>query len=146
MTNFYQSVIQRDPRFHSPLACRDQAMLFPPFRAKVLAVIEKLAAMGQTFEIIETFRSQARQEELFKAHATQLQKVGMHGFGLAADAARVIGGRICWEAGAYSDYGKIGEAEGLTWGGRWTFGDDVHLQYCTVAEQPKIFDGSFYPT
>jgi peptidoglycan LD-endopeptidase CwlK len=144
--SFYTDILTKDPRFKAPLVCRDPALLFPPFRAKIEAVIAKLAAASQTFEIIETFRSQARQEELYAAHATQLRTVGVHGFGLACDCARMIGGRITWESGAYGNYGAACEAEGLTWGGRWTFGDLVHAQYVTVAEQPKLFNLSWYPT
>ena len=143
--SWYSDVTQRDPRFNSPQSCRDPALLFPPFRTKVEALIAKLAAMGQTFEIIETYRSQERQEELFAAHATQIKTRGMHGFSLACDCARIIGGRICWEGGTYADYGRLAEAEGLTWGGRWSFSDLVHVQFLPVADQAKIFDGSYYP-
>ncbi len=142
--NFYDT-LKSDPRFHSIAAIHDPGMLFAPFRTKIESVIADLAKRGQTFQIIETFRSQERQHELFLQHATQLDHVGLHGFGLAVDCARVIGGRIHWESALYQEYGVIAEAEGLTWGGRWTLGDLVHVQYVTVSDQQKIFSGEFYP-
>ena len=145
--SFYTDVIQRDPRFRATAQIRDPGLLFPPFRAKVEAVIAKLATRGQRFVIIETYRSQERQEALYRAHATELQRVGVHGFGLACDCCRVIDGRAEWEGALYRDYGAAAETEGLVWGGSWqTIIDLVHVQYIAVAEQPQLFDLSWYPT
>jgi hypothetical protein len=143
---WYTDVIQKDARFHAGYAVRDTGLLFPPFLTKIQSVVADATKHGQTFEIIETYRSEERQEELFAAHATQLKTVGVHHYGLACDLLRIIGGRAHWESSAYALLGTLGEAEGLTWGGRWSFGDFVHLQYIPVADQKKLFDLSWYPT
>ena len=72
MTNFYQDVLIHDPRFNSPLPCRDTALLEPNTRGAVHDLIIEAGTMGITLIPTETFRSAARQQALFKQGLTQL--------------------------------------------------------------------------
>lgn len=143
---WYTDTIQKDLRFNSALACRDTALLFPTFLARVEEALSKLAELGQSFEIVETYRSQERQEELFREGATELRQVGVHHFGLACDCVRLIGGAANWQPGVYVEYGQQMQAAGLVWGGSWaTLKDLVHVQMISVEDQSKLFSGSWYP-
>jgi peptidoglycan L-alanyl-D-glutamate endopeptidase CwlK len=62
----------------------------------------------------------------------------MHMFGVAFDVALIRNGKVMWDTAAdvnengvadYVEIGKIGEALGLEWGGRFTFKDFGHFQY-----------------
>ncbi|GAC1340040.1 MAG: hypothetical protein NVSMB26_28000 [Beijerinckiaceae bacterium] len=93
MSNFFTDVILKSPWAHNAGGvCRDPHMLEPGTRAKVEAFIAEAKALGHDLRIAETYRSQARQSELFHEHKTQLSKVGCHGYGVAADFALYING------------------------------------------------------
>src|ERR1035438_3119786 len=96
MGNFYTDVISKDPRFHSTNDCRDLAMLEPVTRAAVLAIIADAKAQGIELIVTETFRSQARQADLYAQGLTELQHVGTHGFGVATDFAKIVDGKANW--------------------------------------------------
>jgi len=152
MSNFKQDVIDRSPLRNTTDVIRDIALLAPEMRAKVNAVIADAATAGHRLIVLETYRSEARQAELFRSGATELEHVGVHGYGLACDLA-FLGpdGKVNWSAD-YSVLGNIARGHGLVWGGDWgepavhhTFHDDDHLQWCAVKDQPRLFDGSWYP-
>jgi hypothetical protein len=101
--------------------------------------------------IFETYRSQARQQELFNNGATKLRTVGVHHYGLACDIVRMVSGEPSWK-GDFSFLGQLAHSSGLIWGGDWgdptikhSFVDSVHVQRCTVARQGDLFAGNFYP-
>lgn len=154
MGNFYTDVIARDPRFDSPLPCRDVALLFRGFRAAVAALVADAALMGIALIVTETFRSTALQAHDEAVGASEL-KVGVHHFGLAADFARVEAGKADWTAKDYFFLGPLCEKHGMVWGGNWGdpanlpedpgFHDWVHVQFCTVDEQAALFAGVWYP-
>lgn len=51
-----------------------------------------------------------------------------HNFGLAADYAFIINGKVTWN-GPWDAFGKIARECGLEWGGGWTkFKDRPHVQ------------------
>ncbi len=71
--------------------------------------------------VAETYRTQAKQNELFKKgkHITTV-KVSMHTKRLAADIYFMRDGKIlAYEKAPYPRLGKLGESLGLRWGGRW---------------------------
>lgn len=120
-------------------------------RAAVLAVIEDARALGFELMAFETYRSQNRQQALFDQGASRLKTVGVHHFGLACDLVKVAAGEPSWK-GDFSFLGTLAREHGLVWGGDWgdplvthTLIDAVHVQRCTVAMQPALFRGSFYP-
>lgn len=64
--------------------------------------------------------------------------ISIHEFGCAFDCAVVKKGAVIWEIKAdvnannipdYEEIGKIGEAIGFRWGGRFQFRDYVHFEY-----------------
>lgn len=154
MGNFYTDVIAKDPRFASPLPCRDLALLFPPFRAALAALIGDASVMGITLVVTETFRSSQLQHRDEAIGASQL-KLGVHHFGLAADVCRVAGGKMDWAAADYFFLQPLAARHSLVWGGDWgdpaklgetgLFHDWDHLQFCPVARQEALFAGTWYP-
>jgi len=152
MGNFKTDVIDRDPRHGSPALIRDPKLLQPDMLRKVQAVIANAATAGHKLVILETYRSQARQEQLFAKGATKLRKVGCHGYGLACDLGFLApDGSVNWNAD-YSVLGKIARTHNLVWGGDWgepdkphAFRDMDHVQLCSMADEPRLFSGSWYP-
>jgi hypothetical protein len=154
--SFYTDFIQKSPLFNNPAECRDQSMLEPGFGAAVKAIIAEAAAMGITLMVTETFRSQARQQQLFRQGATQLNgltpaTIGVHHFGLAADFCKIIDGKASW-AGDWSFLRDLADKHGLVSGVDWgqpnvkhSFIDPDHVQGCTVAQQSLLFAGTWYP-
>lgn len=97
--------------------------LKPQFRAKVSLLLLQARKRWPDKRIIvaEAYRTQARQDELFKKGPTvTMVKVSKHTKGLAADIYFVNCKRILkYEEAPYLELGQIGEGLGLRWGGRW---------------------------
>ena len=151
MGNFYTDIISSDSRFNSLSRIDDVSLLEPVTRELVRRIVISAKQMGTDVEVYETYRSQARQEELFNAGATQLRRVGVHHYGLACDIVRFVTGEPSWK-GDFSFLGQLAYSAGLIWGGDWgnpnvghSFVDNVHVQRCTLARQPQLFSGSWYP-
>lgn len=151
MGNFYTDTIMKDPRFKSTKVIADPALLEPVMRARVEALLADARAHGWEVMIFETFRSQARQVQLFNAKATQLKKVGVHNYGLACDIVRQVAGKPSWK-GDFSFLGELARLHGLIWGGDWgtpgqvhSLVDPVHVQRCAIKDQGPLFRGEWYP-
>lgn len=151
MGSFYTDVIQPSPSFNSPNRVSDPMLLEPVTRQLVQQIVSSAQQMGINLMIFETYRSQARQQELFNQGATKLRTVGVHAYGLACDIVKVIDGEPSWK-GDFSFLGQLAHASGLIWGGDWgdpnirhTFIDLVHVQRSTIARQPALFGGTWYP-
>jgi len=151
MNTFYTNVIQKDPRFQSPARIADLDLLEPATRRLVEQVTDSAQKMGIALMVYETYRSQARQQQLFANGASKLATVGVHHYGLAADIVRDVGGEPSWK-GDFAFLGELAHASGLIWGGDWgnpnikhSFVDAVHVQRCTVARQAALFAGTWYP-
>ncbi len=149
----FLDTLRADPRYASPLRCNDPALLEPVTRAAVATIIAQAAAAGHTLRITETYRSQARQAALFAQGATQLQHVGVHGYGLACDFV-LIGpdGAADWSGADYTILRDLCAANGMIWGGDWgdstvphSFRDMDHVQRINVADQAGLFSGAWYP-
>jgi hypothetical protein len=151
MGNFFTDTIMKDPRFNSLQPVSDMALLEPVMRGLVSQIMTDAAAGGIKLIAFETYRSQARQTKLFAQGATQLKTVGVHHYGLACDLVKDIGGSPSWK-GDFSFLGKLAKKYDLIWGGDWgkpgvktKFPDLVHVQRCAVADQNKLFAGTWYP-
>lgn len=149
--SFYDDVILKDPRYKSRKRATDISLLEPVMRQKVEAIIEDAKAHGINLMVFETFRSLARQEDLFAQGATKLRKVGVHNYGLGCDIVKSVGGDPSWK-GDFSLLGQLAREHGLIWGGDWgspelkhSFVDPVHVQRITVAKQAALFRGDWYP-
>ncbi len=151
MGNFFTDVISQDSRFNSVARIDDLMLLEPTTRGLVQQIVTNATAMGIAVMVFETYRSQARQEELFKQGATQLRTAGVHHYGLACDIVRVVNGEPSWK-GDFSFLGQLAHSCGLIWGGDWgspgashTFVDAVHVQRCAIPRQAQLFAGTWYP-
>jgi hypothetical protein len=145
MTTFYTSIICKDARFNSIELCKDTALLEPNTRRKVAAIIADAKAAGHVLAVIETYRSEARQEQLFQNGATQLKQVGCHHYGVACDLGFLKpDGSVNWDAN-YSVLAELAKNHNLVSGFNWKFKDSDHVQNCAVSDQPVLFAGTFYP-
>ena len=112
--NFFTDVIKKDSRYLSPEYINDISLLEPVLRAKGLKLM-----------VFETYRSQQRQEELFKKKRTKLKEVGVHHYGLACDLVRDVGGEPSWD-GDFTILGQLSQKHRLIWGGLWNNPHDVY--------------------
>ncbi len=151
MSNFYNDVIVKDKRFNSTERINDLMLLEPVTRQIVQTIIADAKAHGMDLMVFETFRSAARQQLLFKQHATKLQKVGVHNYGLACDIVKSINGEPSWK-GDFSLLGQLAHAHKVIWGGDWgtpnihhSFLDNDHVQRCSIAKQAALFNHTWYP-
>lgn len=149
--SFYTEIIMPDHRFHSLAVCNDLALLEPVTRAAVQAIVTEAAAAGQPVMVFETFRSQERQDQVFAAGASSTRNAGVHHMGLAADIVRAVGGQPSWK-GDFTFLRGLAIRHGMVWGGDWgnstirhPFVDADHVQRVTLADQPRLFAGTWYP-
>jgi hypothetical protein len=158
--NFYKDVIQKSAAYRSTSICADVMMLEPGFRARVAAMIADAKAHGHDLRLLETYRSQARQASLYAQgrtkpgkRVTQLQKVGVHGYGLAADIGLFIDGNKLDPKGEHYMFfvalcAKHRMVSGIDWGTPKQghgFKDYDHVQGVPVFRQPALFAGTWYP-
>lgn len=151
MGNFYEDIIQEDPRYNSIHPVSDLSLLEPVTKAAVEAILSEAASMGIDLMVFETYRSQELQEIYYDRGVTQLQNVGVHHYGLAADIVKSENGEPSWD-GDFSFLGPLAMKNGLIWGGDWgepdrphTFRDYVHVQRIRVKDQGPLFRGEWYP-
>jgi hypothetical protein len=149
--SFYTDVICKDPHFNSVDQIKDVGLLEPTTRAAIAGIIADAKAKGVTMIVGETFRSKPRQQLLFAKGVTKLKNVGVHHFGLACDLWITHNGQVDWKAD-YKVIGPLAKAHGLIWGFDWgtpkqphTFRDIDHVQRVSVANQAKLFAGTWYP-
>ena len=149
--SFFDEVIRGDPRLLVAVRVSDPSLLEPATRSAVSAILSDASALGIPLMVYETYRSQARQEMLFRAGVTRLEKVGVHHYGLAADLVRCLDGEPSWK-GDFSFLGELARKHGLIWGGDWgdpdvrhSFVDVFHLQRCSLKREPSLFAGEWYP-
>lgn len=152
MSNFYEDVIKKDPRFNTLNVVDDVGLLEPEFRAKVEAFKSFAEHQGHVLKVIETYRSQRRQALLFTRGATQLRHVGVHGYGLAIDFALYINGVYDPKGQDYLCFADIAKRAGIISGIDWgtpkqkhSFRDYDHIQGVPVFRQTALFAGAWYP-
>jgi len=102
-------------------------------------LIETAVAQGINVKIIGGSRTYAEQNDLYAQGRTKPGKIvtkakggqSWHNFGMAFDIGIFSedGKKYYGEHKDYERCGKIGEAMGLEWGGRWEFVDEPHFQY-----------------
>ena len=147
--SFYNDVLKKSEKWGTLSIVNDIALLEPVTRAAVLAIVADAKALGHEMVVFETFRSQARQQQLFDEGATELQHVGVHGFGLAADIVKA--GPHPWD-GDFSFLLPLARKHGLISGQDWgqpqvhhSFIDADHVQRVKVSDQSRLFGGGWYP-
>lgn len=151
MANFFIDVISKAAVFEAQQRVNDLNLLEDVTRLQVEAIIADARSLGFELLVFETYRSQARQQQLFNQGATQLRQVGVHHYGLACDIVKVVSGEPSWK-GDFSFLGTLAHAHGMIWGGNWgapnlphTFVDAVHVQRCSIRRQSALFRGEWYP-
>jgi hypothetical protein len=119
----------------------DIDLLLPAFAVKVRQVLGDMKALGHSPVPFDTLRTEAEAAKFFARGVGS--KNSMHIYGVACD---VICNKHGWDCKKnkckfYTDLGKIVEARGLVWGGRFSNLNDLpHFQACSasVAEQAKV--------
>ena len=110
--------------------------LDPGFAAKLALFERKLAANGIKVMLTSGYRSCQEQDRLYAIGRTKPGKkvtnarggYSWHNFGLAADYAFIINGKVTWN-GPWDVFGRVARNCGLEWGGSWTkFKDRPHVQ------------------
>jgi D-alanyl-D-alanine carboxypeptidase len=149
--SFYTDVIQKSPHFNSVDIVKDMDLLEPTFRQRVEALLAQAQAEGRPMMVFETYRSNERQLALFNQKLTQLKTVGVHHYGLACDICYLDNGKPSWK-GDFTYLGKLADSHDIIWGGDWgtpnqkhSFRDMDHVQRVAVADQNKLFAGTWYP-
>ncbi|MCL4553492.1 MAG: M15 family metallopeptidase [Candidatus Marsarchaeota archaeon] len=114
-----------------------RAGLDPKFIQKLTLFEKTLAEHGIKVVLTWGYRSIADQNKLYAKGRTAPGNVvtnayggySWHNFGLAADYAFVINGKVTWN-GPWDVFGKIARQCGLEWGGSWKkFKDRPHVQW-----------------
>ena len=150
--SFYTDVIQKDPRFHATTSIRDVALLEPVTRVASQKLIQLAKERtGIELFITETYRSAERQLICFETGLSDLKEVGVHHYGLAFDVAKLVNGRAFW-GGDWTFIVPLAKECGLISGVDWNTPphprkriDSDHLQRCSIARQPALFAGTWYP-
>ena len=110
--------------------------LDPEFAAKLQLFEKKLASKGIKVLLTSGFRSIQEQDGLYSIGRTRPGKkvtnarggYSWHNYGLAADYAFIIKGKVTWD-GPWDMFGQIARECGLEWGGSWMkFKDRPHVQ------------------
>jgi hypothetical protein len=149
--SFFVDVLQKHPLFETEQRVSDLALLEPVTRHSVTSILEDARAMGLNVMVFETFRSQTRQQYLFRMGRTQLQRISTHHYGLACDIVLVQDKKPSW-AGDFSFLGQLAVKHHVIWGGNWgipskkpDFLDPYHVQRSSVVRQESLFSGTWYP-
>ena len=152
--NWYRDVIRESAAFNATSRVATLTLLHPTFRRKVEAVITDALGVGVRLIAFETYRSQARQTELYKQKVTELRTVGVHHYGLAADLVPLDSrGVPTWDdPEAFRLLQHLAHVHGLVSGIDWghperhhTFVDEPHVQMCSIEQQDALFRGEWYP-
>jgi peptidoglycan LD-endopeptidase CwlK len=117
------------------MAIRDLNELDPAFLYQLEPALREARAVGLDPLVIETYRPQSRQDELYAQGRTEpgrkvtWTKNSKHTLRLAADVVPRVNGQIAWNRRDLFDrWGEIAEKHGLVWGGRFSNYDGAHVQ------------------
>ncbi|KUM03187.1 M15 family metallopeptidase [Chromobacterium subtsugae] len=133
----FVDAVAEKPQLALDKADRDWSRMDPAFVQDVLRVMEKMKARGFPMVLLEGYRSAERQNRLAGGSAKVTQAKGgesKHQYGLAADLAPVRNGKVViserdpWAMQAYTALGEEAKAQGLGWGGVWSFRDYGHIE------------------
>ena len=103
----------------------------PILAEKIVRLIAVAKAEGYVLIVTQGLRTFAEQNALFIKRPRVTSARGgqsYHNYGIAADVAFVVDGKISWEEKLYKNIGRWASQVGLTWGGNWKFVDMPHLQ------------------
>lgn len=110
----------------------DLHILHPAFRNKVVMMLYECKKQGIELMVVETYRTHERQNKLRKRGRTGLSGgSSKHQHYLAVDVVPIVKKKAIWHNyKLWKKIGKIGENQGLTWGGKWPrLKDYGHFEY-----------------
>lgn len=149
--NFYNTVIRNSKAFRSDNIYAGVDLLEPGTRKAVTDLIVEAHEAGHDLRLLETYRSQVRQSDLFVKRRTQLRVVGCHGYGVAADFGLFIDHKYVEDNKPYEFLRELARKHGLISGQDWghahegSFVDSGHVQRVPVWRQHALFNGAWYP-
>jgi hypothetical protein len=126
----------------------DLNALHPYFRDKISKLIYLCKQKGIELEVVETFRTHAKQDE-YKSMGKKYTRSGAgkskHQYGLAIDVVPIVNGQPEWHNKIlWKKIGAIGEQLGLRWGGRWrTLYDPGHFEWTGGLSAYDLANGRF---
>jgi peptidoglycan L-alanyl-D-glutamate endopeptidase CwlK len=109
------------------------ATVVPALRARVMRILEQLAAEGTPARVTSGRRTQAEQDALYARGRTAPGPVvtwtrrSRHVEGRAVDIVWRTPEGVTWD-GPWERWGVLAEAAGLVWGGRWRRPDRPHVE------------------
>jgi hypothetical protein len=126
----YVPKVEKKEGDNSRKIVNDLHILHPAFRNKVVMLIEECRKQEIELKVVETYRTHERQDVLKRKKLTTLSGgCSKHQHFIAVDVVPIVKGIPRW----YNDklwkkIGKIGENQGLRWGGRWKLYDPGHFE------------------
>lgn len=126
--------------------------LHPAVRKRVEAFLEAAKGEGITLLVTSTYRDFAAQQALYDQGRTKPgNKVtnakpgqSFHNFRCAVDVVPMRNGKPVWDDKdpVWQEVGRLGEAAGLEWAGRWRkFREYPHFQYTAGATLKQLAEG-----
>ena len=112
--------------------CRDVNELTPAAQNACRLFLKKCKEAGLNIFLTETYRSQARQNQLYAQGRTEPGKIvtwtlnSRHTSRRAWDIAVI--GKDLYDMTVIRKAGAIGQSLGITWGGEWSTPDYVHFE------------------
>lgn len=106
---------------HTDKIVKELYILHPAFRNKVVKLLHECHKQGIDLRVIETYRTHERQDNLKRKKLSRLSGgCSKHQHFIAVDVVPVVKEMPQWyNKQLWNKIGRIGENEGLTWGGRW---------------------------
>lgn len=114
------------------MTCRDVKELTPAAQKACRLFLKKCKESGLNIFLTETYRSQARQNQLYAQGRTEPGKIvtwtlnSRHTSRRAWDIAVI--GKDLYDMAVIRKAGAIGQSLGITWGGEWSTPDYVHFE------------------
>lgn len=114
------------------MTCRDINELKPTAQKACRLFLKKCKEAGLNIFLTETYRSQARQNQLYAQGRTEPGKIvtwtlnSRHTSRRAWDIAVI--GKDLYDMAVIRQAGAIGQSLGITWGGEWSTPDYVHFE------------------
>lgn len=114
------------------MTCRDVKELTPAAQKACRLFLKKCKESGLNIFLTETYRSQARQNQLYAQGRTEPGKIvtwtlnSRHTSRRAWDIAVI--GKDLYDMAVIRKAGSIGQSLGITWGGEWSTPDYVHFE------------------
>ena len=114
------------------MTCRDVKELTPAAQKACRLFLKKCKESGLNIFLTETYRSQARQNQLYAQGRTEPGQIvtwtlnSRHTSRRAWDIAVI--GKDLYDMTVIRQAGAIGQSLGITWGGEWSTPDYVHFE------------------